>query len=60
MVRESTKKRIFEIIQIGKETDFVSRAFDFTIVVAILLNLLIAIAETFESMEGYTPLFRSV
>ena len=60
MIRESTKKRIFEIIQIGKETDFVSRAFDFTIVVAILLNLLIAIAETFESMEGYTPLFRSV
>ena len=60
MIRESTKKRIFEIIQIGKETDFVSRAFDFTIVAAILLNLLIAIAETFETMEVYTSLFRSV
>ena len=57
MIREKTKKRIFEIIQIGAETDFISRAFDFTVVIAILLNLGIAIAETFRQMDPYRSLF---
>lgn len=52
-MRHDTKKRIFEIIQIGKDTDFVSRAFDFVIMGAILINLIIAIAETYPQMEPY-------
>ena len=60
MIRESTKKRVFEIIQIGKETDFISRTFDFTVVIAILLNLMIAIAETFEQMATYHTVFQTV
>ncbi len=57
MIQKKTKKRIFEIIQIGAETDFISRAFDFTVVIAILLNLGIAIAETFRQMDPYRSLF---
>lgn len=47
------KKRIFEIIQIGKETDMISRLFDFTIVLAILLNLGLALFSTFDLSNGY-------
>lgn len=57
MIQEKTKRRIFEIIQIGKETDFVSRAFDFIVVGAIVLNLLIAIAETFQQTAPYRNAF---
>lgn len=58
------RKRIFEIIQIGEETDLLSRLFDFGVMGAILLNLAIAIASTFEAaapwmgvlhvLEGFT------
>ncbi|MCD8365677.1 MAG: ion transporter [Clostridiales bacterium] len=50
---EEKKKRIFEIIQIGYNGDFPSRLFDILITVAILLNLFIAIFETFDTSEPY-------
>lgn len=43
-----SRKRIFEIIQIGKETDFASRFFDYALTFVILLNLFVALFSTFE------------
>ncbi|MCD8232590.1 MAG: ion transporter [Clostridiales bacterium] len=50
---EEKKKRVFEIIQIGYAGDFMSRLFDVLITAAILLNLFIAIFETFDVSEQY-------
>lgn len=48
------KKRIFDIIQIGYSGDIVSKLFDACITVAILVNLFIAIFETFDESANYT------
>ena len=47
------KKRVFEIIQIGYTGDFVSKLFDAVITGAILINLFIAIFETFDESVQY-------
>ena len=57
---QARKKRIFDIIQIGKRGDLPSRAFDIFIVVAILLNITTLILETFEELDEYTGLFKAV
>lgn len=49
------KKRVFDIIQIGYAGDWLSRLFDVVSICMILLNLVIAIAETFDSVEPYVP-----
>lgn len=54
------KKRIFEIIQIGRHADIVSRLFDFTIVSAILLNLGLAIFSTFDRSIDYMPIIHKI
>ena len=54
------KKRIFDIIQIGNKDDFVSRAFDFFIVIAIVVNIAVLFLETFDSMAGYSHILRSI
>ncbi len=51
-----TKKRVFDIIQIGHDYDFPSRAFDFFIMGMVVVNLAIAILETFD----ISPALRSV
>lgn len=50
---EKTKKRIFHIIQIGSNDDFLSRAFDIFIVVVIFLNLFVTLFATFDVSEDY-------
>ena len=57
---EKRKKRIFDIIQIGKKDDFVSRAFDFFIVIAIVVNIAVMFIETFDAMAAYLHLLRSI
>ena len=57
---EKRKKRIFDIIQIGKKDDFVSRAFDFFIVIAIVVNIAVLFMETFDSMTEYSHILRSI
>lgn len=49
------KKRVFDIIQIGYAGDWLSRLFDVVSICMILLNLVIAIAETFDGVEPYVP-----
>ena len=57
---DKRKKRIFDIIQIGKKDDFISRAFDIFIVIAIVVNIAVLFLETFDSMEKYSHLLRSI
>lgn len=49
------KRRIFEIIQIGRDQDIASIAFDFFIAVVIFINLFVTLIETFD-FTGVFPL----
>lgn len=51
-----TKKRIFEIIQIGAKEDIPSRIFDISIAALIFLNLGATLFSTFEQAAGYENL----
>lgn len=55
---EKKKRRIFDIIQIGKRDDFASRAFDIFIVAVILLNIAVLFLETFQEMDRYRMAFK--
>ncbi|MBD5548574.1 MAG: ion transporter [Lachnospiraceae bacterium] len=57
---EKKKKRIFDIIQIGKREDFISRAFDIFIVTVILTNIAVLFLGTFDELHYYAPLFKWV
>lgn len=52
-MNNNKKKRTFDIIQIGYAGDVPSRVFDIAITVAILINLFIAIFDTFEQAKPY-------
>lgn len=54
------KKRIFDIIQIGKRDDFISRAFDIFIVMVILANIAVLFMETFDALEPYREIFKLI
>lgn len=54
------KKRIFDIIQIGRREDFISRAFDIFIVLVILANIAVLFMETFDSLKQYTEVFKAI
>lgn len=54
------KRRVFEIIQIGRDHDIASIVFDFFIAFIIFLNLFITLFETFEQSRPYLPLLRSL
>ena len=54
------KKRIFDIIQIGKRDDIVSRAFDLFIVAAILANIAVLLLETFEETAKYASVLHVI
>lgn len=60
IVSEKNKKRIFDIIQIGKKDDFISRSFDIFIVAVILLNIAILFMETFDQLNRYEAVFKAV
>lgn len=50
---KAKKKRIFEIIQIGSRTDWVSNLFDLFIVCVIFVNIFIAFFQTYEQSRPY-------
>lgn len=50
---EKSKKRIFDIIQIGTKFDTASKSFDAFIVIAIVLNLFVVFFGTFEESAPY-------
>lgn len=47
------KRRIFEIIQIGRDQDIASIAFDFFIAIVIFINLFVTLIETFDFTDPY-------
>lgn len=53
MTIKQRKKRIFDVIQIGYDGDWQSRTFDFVTMGLILLNLFIAIFETYDISASY-------
>ena len=48
-----SKKRIFDIIQIGNKEDIPSRIFDIFISAVIIMNILVMFLETFKELSGY-------
>lgn len=57
---EKTKKRVFEIIQIGNQTDVPSLIFDLFIVCVIVLNIVITFCLTFAQLARFAPLLEAV
>lgn len=57
---EKTKKRVFEIIQIGSQTDVPSVIFDVFIVFIIVLNIVITFCLTFAQLARYEALLQTV
>ncbi len=47
------RKRIFEIIEVGYDLDYISRGYDFINVSAIILNVIVSLAYTFEEIRMY-------
>ncbi|MCQ2082180.1 MAG: ion transporter [Lachnospiraceae bacterium] len=47
------KKKIFNVISIGNKDDFISKAFDYFIVIIIFLNLSETFLTTFEELSSY-------
>lgn len=54
------KRRIFEIIQIGRDQDGISIAFDFFIAVVIVLNLFVTLIETFDFTDPYMDTLQAI
>ena len=52
-----TRKRLFDIIQIGNTSDRPSRYFDIFIAVVIIANISVLFLETFQELSAYTTLF---
>ncbi len=48
---EQRKKRVFEIIEVGAPGDYVSRIYDFTGALAIVVNLVVTVLYTFETIR---------
>lgn len=56
----NVKKRVFDIISIGRRTDIVSRAFDIFLAVNILANITVMIMQTFDCFSPLSGAFRIV
>jgi voltage-gated potassium channel len=54
------KRRIFDIIQIGNDGDTPSRLFDIASIIVILVNLFIAIVDTFDSSAPYQGILNAL
>ncbi|MCR5667262.1 MAG: ion transporter [Eubacterium sp.] len=46
---ESKRKRLFELIQIGSRSDFYSRLCDYIIIIAIIVNIVLLVLDTFDT-----------
>jgi voltage-gated potassium channel len=57
---KNIRKRIYDIIEIGKRTDGWSTAFDYFIVVMILINLLVTLMLTFDELKPFNGILTTV
>lgn len=60
IVSQKTKKRVFDIIQIGTRVDVPSRAFDFLIVCVILTSISVTFLRTFSSLQRYEGILNAI
>lgn len=60
MKKSFSKKRIFDIIQIGTQIDVPSKVFDFFIVCMIVLSISVTFLQTFEQLGPYKDLLNSI
>lgn len=58
--KQKTKKRVFDIIQIGTRVDIPSRAFDLMIVIVILTSISVTFMRTFESLHRYEGILNAI
>lgn len=58
--KQKTKKRVFDIIQIGTRVDIPSRVFDYLIVVVILTSISVTFMRTFESLQRYEGILNAI
>ena len=58
--KQTTKHRVFEIIQIGNRSDTVSRAFDYLIMTLIIANIAAMFLDTFEQFRSWHGVFRFI
>lgn len=55
------RQRLFQIIEVGYDLDYVSRAYDYINVAAIILNLTVSILQTYEAIRvKYEPILIAV
>lgn len=57
---KTIKKRIFEIIQIGNRTDFISSAFDVVISILIILSIIVTFLQTFQQLAYLHPFLSAI
>lgn len=57
---QKVKRRVFEILQIGKDQDTASIFFDFFIAVVIIINLCTTLLETFDQLAPYMSLLETI
>ena len=55
-----SRKRVFTIIQVGNLSDFPSRAYDISLVIAVAVNIFIAIFDTFPQADPYEGIIWAV
>ena len=59
-MNKSAKRRTFEILQIGHGRDIASKVFDYVLAFVIIINVLVMVLETFDSLQPYTTLFHGI
>ena len=57
---KTIRRKIFDIIQIGNKGDFLSRSFDWFIVIVIISNILVAFLDTFDELAWLSGVFRII
>ncbi len=58
---EECRKRLFHIVEVGYDLDYVSRAYDYVNVGALILHLLATILYTYENIKvGYGPILLGI
>ena len=58
--KEITRRRVFDVIQIGSASDKISRFFDFFIAFVILLNIAVLLLETFDELGSLRPALNGI
>ncbi len=59
-MNKSAKRRTFEILQIGISRDIASKVFDYVLAFVIIINVLVMVLETFDSLSDYMSWFGAI